>query len=282
MYITRNSDVDIDCEYIKPNKRHKKRNFIMYTGILLLFGFFYYFVASYAKHRLVDLLYLQRNITNATVSCIGLIIVVVIGLPCSIVEISIAFLFGWWALPIAVIALVSGSSVAYYLCRMRLLIPVRRAVGRKLVVRMLSSAVKRRELRCILFARLSPLPIFIKNYGLAVLPITFKNFFIGCFLSSCLTTPGCVYVGSTARVIIDHIHTHSHTHTIEISSEDVALALHSVKSNYLQVFLVVLSVSMLSLLSLLSYRELKLISNDHVITHTHTHTLSLEKRVSIE
>ena len=89
-----------------------------------------------------------------------------------------------------------GASFSYYIANHLLSEESRRGYTSSKYLKGLHELVKREPLKYGLLIRFSSIPIIIRNYGLAVLPIRYGTYMACVFLQSCVSSPFQAYAGS--------------------------------------------------------------------------------------
>eukprot|EP00316_Scyphosphaera_apsteinii_P017780 CAMPEP_0119329552 /NCGR_PEP_ID=MMETSP1333-20130426/76144_1 /TAXON_ID=418940 /ORGANISM="Scyphosphaera apsteinii, Strain RCC1455" /LENGTH=192 /DNA_ID=CAMNT_0007338703 /DNA_START=151 /DNA_END=729 /DNA_ORIENTATION=+ len=135
------------------------------------------------------------------VSCILLVVVWILSfVPLTPLELSIGYLFGFKTAYACVYAgKVIGCSTAFILGRSVAYNWAQRQFGQNELLRALDKAVSERPLQICVLVRFGAIPIAIKNYGLAILTVTTKDFIRSLVVVESLMSTVLVFVGSTAK-----------------------------------------------------------------------------------
>lgn len=121
-------------------------------------------------------------------------------LPCTPLTIAGAVAFGWWALPVTLLAATLGSWLSFVLGRTLLRERIRRVVDRKPKWRATVEAVGGGDWQLLTLMRLSPLvPFNAQNYALAVTDLRSPGFLVSTLLGMLPGTILCVYFGVIGR-----------------------------------------------------------------------------------
>lgn len=120
--------------------------------------------------------------------------------PCTPLTIAGAVAFGWWALPVTLLAATLGSWLSFALGRNLLRERIRRVVDRKPKWRATVEAVGDGDWQLLTLMRLSPLvPFNAQNYALAVTDLRGTAFLVSTVLGMLPGTILCVYLGVIGR-----------------------------------------------------------------------------------
>jgi len=129
--------------------------------------------------------------------------------PAAVLTISAGFAYGFWGLPIVLVAATSGASLAFLIARYAARDSVRRLLERRRKIAAIDQAIAEDGWKIAVLLRLSPLiPFNLQNYLLGVTAIRFGHFVAatiagiipGAVLFTCLGALGkTVGEGSTYR-----------------------------------------------------------------------------------
>ena len=89
-----------------------------------------------------------------------------------------------------------GASLSYYVANNLLSENSRRSYTSSTYLKGLHDLVKKEPFKYGLLLRFSSIPIILRNYGLAVLPINYLTYMAVVFLQSAVTSPLQAYAGS--------------------------------------------------------------------------------------
>ena len=82
-----------------------------------------------------------------------------------------------------------GGAMTYYAANNLISYETKRSYLDSTYIKGLSELVKQEPLKYGMLLRFSGIPIVLRNYGLAVLPISLKNYLICLLIQSLITTP---------------------------------------------------------------------------------------------
>lgn len=89
-----------------------------------------------------------------------------------------------------------GAAFTYYIANNLLSSESRQSYMTNQYMRGLHDLIKKEPLKYGLLLRFASIPIVVRNYGLAVMPINFQKYILCVFLQSSVTSPFQAYVGS--------------------------------------------------------------------------------------
>eukprot|EP00921_Rhytidocystis_pertsovi_P002162 GHVQ01003716.1.p1 GENE.GHVQ01003716.1~~GHVQ01003716.1.p1 ORF type:complete len:327 (+),score=31.31 GHVQ01003716.1:124-1104(+) len=117
--------------------------------------------------------------------------------------VTIGFLFKWWAIAIAYPFTISGSLIAFFVGRQSCLRILRPYLYKQHHLRTLRSVITEDPYKYCLLLRLSPIPLFVKNYGLAALGVPLKPYLYSSCISAIPWTTVEVALGCSANTIVE-------------------------------------------------------------------------------
>lgn len=98
-----------------------------------------------------------------------------------------------------------GAAMSYYIANHLLSEETRRSYTASKYLKGLHELVRKEPLKYGLLLRFSSIPIIIRNYGLAVLPISFIKYMAVTFIQSSVSSPFQAYAGSQFTSFMDFI-----------------------------------------------------------------------------
>ena len=98
---------------------------------------------------------------------------------------------------------VLGATFSFFIANYFLSDESRKAYLSSKYLRGLHELVRREPLKYGLLLRFSSIPIIVRNYGLAVLPINYLTFIACVFIQSAVTSPFQAYAGSQFTSFLD-------------------------------------------------------------------------------
>lgn len=149
----------------------------------------------------------QRNITLACILMFTIIVLsLILGIPVTPFEIVSGFVFRWLGMALCIPAKVCGSVVTYvigrYFCRQVL----KKYMSGFKQIRIVESMIHEKPLQYATMLRSAVIPLFVKNYGLAVIDTPFLPYL---FATIVTTSPyGVLHglIGIGANTVLDAIH----------------------------------------------------------------------------
>uniref|UniRef100_A0A0G4HMH8 VTT domain-containing protein n=1 Tax=Chromera velia CCMP2878 TaxID=1169474 RepID=A0A0G4HMH8_9ALVE len=171
----------------------------------VLFAVVSYKGGNTIKWFLGQLPQIQATVPNGFLLLGFLTVAVLLGLPCTLIEIGAGFVFGWWGLPISVAGICAGSLTVFAVIRSPLFASLRAQINGQKQVQILVRAVKRQELKFLFLGRLATVPICVKNFFFAVLPVSFPNYLLALFVSAWVSCPAWVYTGISTRSLVEEL-----------------------------------------------------------------------------
>eukprot|EP00388_Colpodella_angusta_P008192 GDKJ01022576.1.p1 GENE.GDKJ01022576.1~~GDKJ01022576.1.p1 ORF type:complete len:319 (+),score=48.50 GDKJ01022576.1:134-958(+) len=139
---------------------------------------------------------IQPTFLNGVLSCAILSVAIVCCIPSSPFEMVNGLVFGWYGAIISVCALTLGSCASFLLGRSPLLSGVAIKLQENETIRLFSVVLEKNLWQYLLLTRVAQIPIFLKNYGFAVIPqVEFGPFFVSVVVVSSFLCPVWTYVG---------------------------------------------------------------------------------------
>eukprot|EP00742_Colponemidia_sp_Colp-10_P009466 GILJ01010322.1.p1 GENE.GILJ01010322.1~~GILJ01010322.1.p1 ORF type:complete len:264 (-),score=22.30 GILJ01010322.1:189-947(-) len=181
---------------------------------------FFVFIVSYEPFRNGVLSFAewlrQEEWKGGLIAFVVLTVAVLVCLPCTFIELLIGFIFGWWGLPISLCGKQIGSVVAFFIARNLLASDVQKTLREFPKIQVIDRALAENQVRMMLVARFMWIPIAIKNYGLSLLNVRFWVYFWCTLVASIPYSVAFMYMGSTAKHLVDVMDGHASLPVTEI------------------------------------------------------------------
>lgn len=159
---------------------------------------------SAIKSGIEGLKTVEPSFLNGLYSVVILTLVIVVLLPCAYLEITIGFVFGWWALLINPLGITLGSVISFLIGRSSLFSPLRKFFENSETLMIVSTVIGRKQLTYLVMARFAQIPIFIKNYGFAMIPhIKLLPFTLATYCVAVCVCPVWIYIGYIGRLALE-------------------------------------------------------------------------------
>jgi uncharacterized membrane protein YdjX (TVP38/TMEM64 family) len=132
---------------------------------------------------------------------------VVLLAPGALLTIAAGFAYGFWGLPIALIAATTGASLAFLVARHLLRGGVRRAIETRRNIAAIDRAIAAEGWKIVLLLRLSPVvPFNLQNYLFGVTAVPFGAYVIATFVGIAPGTAVFVTIGALGDAALDPGH----------------------------------------------------------------------------
>ncbi|CEM13091.1 unnamed protein product [Vitrella brassicaformis CCMP3155] len=158
----------------------------------------------------------EHPLKNGTLATCIFTLGVVLCIPVSLMELAYGAFFRWWALVICLIGKTVGSMISFGIGKVACKGAFESLMQNNRHFQFVASLVRGEELCNLLLIRATYVPIWIKNYGMAMLEVSWWNFFIAVMICGPPYTLLSVSVGATARDFVDAINTSS-THPLRLA-----------------------------------------------------------------
>ena len=129
---------------------------------------------------------------------------VVLLAPGSLLTIAAGFAYGFWGLPIALIAATTGAAIAFTVARHLARDSVRRAIETRRDIASIDRAIAAEGWKIVLLLRLSPLvPFNLQNYLFGITAVPFRSYIAATFVGIAPATSVLVAVGALGEAALD-------------------------------------------------------------------------------
>ena len=172
--------------------------------MLLAIGLFWYllpvgFWLGAVRERVVDLGWL-----GAAAFAVAYIGAVVLLAPGALLTIAAGFAYGFWGLPIALIAATAGASLAFLVARHLARDSVRRAIEGRRNIAAIDRAIAAEGWKIVLLLRLSPLvPFNLQNYLFGITAVPFGPYVAATLVGIAPATAVFVTIGALGGASLD-------------------------------------------------------------------------------
>ena len=124
--------------------------------------------------------------------------------PGSLLTIAAGFAYGFWGLPIALVAATAGASLAFLIARYLARDSVRRAIETRRNIAAIDRAIAAEGWKIVLLLRLSPLvPFNLQNYLFGITAVPFGPYVAATFVGIAPATTVFVRVGALGEAALD-------------------------------------------------------------------------------
>jgi uncharacterized membrane protein YdjX (TVP38/TMEM64 family) len=129
---------------------------------------------------------------------------VVLLAPGSLLTIAAGFAYGFWGIPIALVAATAGAAIAFIVARHLARDSVRRAIETRRDIAALDRAIAAEGWKIVLLLRLSPLvPFNLQNYLFGITAVPFRSYVAATFVGMAPATSVFVLVGALGGAALD-------------------------------------------------------------------------------
>lgn len=129
---------------------------------------------------------------------------VVLLAPGALLTIAAGFAYGFWGLPIALIAATAGASLAFVVARHLARDHVRRAIATRRNIAAIDRAIAAEGWKIVLLLRLSPVvPFNIQNYLFGVTAVPFRAYVMATFVGIAPASSVFIAIGALGNASLD-------------------------------------------------------------------------------
>lgn len=131
------------------------------------------------------------------------IVIVVLLAPADIMSIAAGLIFGFWGIPLVVIAATIGATCAFLIARYLVRAKVRELTQRRRAFKLVDTVVREEGWRLVALFRLNPLvPFNLQNYFFGATDIGLLPYFTATFFGIMPGTVGYVYLGTLGQIAV--------------------------------------------------------------------------------
>ncbi len=130
----------------------------------------------------------------------------VTAMPFQFIDLAVGFVYDFkTAVLLLLLSKMSGSAISFAVAHYFFSDQSRESYKSSEYLYGMSEMVKKEPFKYGLLIRFAAIPQFVRNYGLALLPIQFNTYMLVVFLQSCSSAPLQAYMGSQIDDFVDYI-----------------------------------------------------------------------------